>query len=115
MSNEKEQALRYNSGKPQMSLIDLNSLEPMVRVLEYGCKKYFRDNWKRGFPVTQLCDSLLRHIAEFLEGKNIDEESQCEIIGHILCNCMFISHTLKNHPEFDDRIKKEKIEEIKNG
>ena len=30
-----EKALRYNEGKPQWSLIDFDSLEPMVRVLEY--------------------------------------------------------------------------------
>jgi hypothetical protein len=35
-----EQSLRYNEGKPQWSLVDFKSLEPMVRVMEYGCQKY---------------------------------------------------------------------------
>lgn len=32
--------LRYNTGKPKWSLIDYKSIEPMVRVLEYGMHKY---------------------------------------------------------------------------
>ena len=36
-----KQALRYNQGKVQWSLVDYKSIEPMVRVLEYGCKKYY--------------------------------------------------------------------------
>lgn len=34
------QALRYNEWKPQWSLVDFGSLEPMVRGLEYWAKKY---------------------------------------------------------------------------
>jgi len=36
----KEQALRYNEGKPQWSLIHYKSLEPLIRVMEYGAHKY---------------------------------------------------------------------------
>ncbi len=35
-----EKSLRYNTGKPQWSLVDFKSLEPLVRVMEYGCIKY---------------------------------------------------------------------------
>lgn len=34
------EALRYNIGKPQWSLIHYKSLEPMIRVMEYGAHKY---------------------------------------------------------------------------
>ena len=35
-----EKALRYNQGKPKWSLVHFQSLEPLVRVLEYGAHKY---------------------------------------------------------------------------
>ena len=40
-----ENALRYNTGKPQWSLMSYKSMEPMIRVLEYGAHKYsvFKD------------------------------------------------------------------------
>jgi hypothetical protein len=106
----KEQALRYNTNKPQWSLVDFESLTPMVRVLEFGATKYTPNNWRKGIPVTKLCESLLRHVFELLDGKDIDEESKINIVGHIQCNAMFLAHTLKHHPEFDDRFKKENKE-----
>lgn len=35
-----EKSLRYNQGKPKWSLVHFQSLEPLVRVLEYGAHKY---------------------------------------------------------------------------
>lgn len=40
ITNQMEQALRYNNGKPQWSLVDFDSLEGLVHVLEYGADKY---------------------------------------------------------------------------
>ena len=45
---KKEMADRFNAGKLQWSMVDFKSLEDMVRVLEFGAKKYSRDNWKKG-------------------------------------------------------------------
>ena len=47
-----EKALRYNIGKPQWSLVHYESIEPMIRVLEYGAHKYsiFEDD--KGFQYT---------------------------------------------------------------
>ena len=86
------QALRYNSGKPQLSMVDLKCLEPCARVLEYGAKKYARDNWKKGMDVSKIVDSLLRHIGDLQAGKTIDEESGQLIIGHIQCNALFLGN-----------------------
>ena len=85
-----EQAMRFNEGKPQYSLIDLKSLEPMARVLEFGAKKYARDNWKKGLPMSQILDSMMRHIAAMQDGEYIDPESGLPHIGHIQCNALFL-------------------------
>ena len=96
------QALRYNQGKVEWSLVDYKSLEPMVRVLEYGCKKYARNNWKKGMPVTQIIESMLRHTYKLLEGELVDPESGVEHVGHIQCNAMFLAYVLNEKPEFND-------------
>ncbi len=85
-------ALRYNKGKPQYSLLDLECLEGCVRVLEFGAKKYSRDNWKKGLPTTQIIDSLLRHLGAVLRGELIDPESGLSHIGHIQCNALFLGN-----------------------
>lgn len=91
-NEDHQQAARYNEGKPQYSLIDLNSLEPCARVLEFGAKKYARDNWKKGMSVTKILDSLLRHISALQKGELIDPESGLSHIGHIQCNALFLGN-----------------------
>jgi len=98
----KVQADRFNEGKPQYSLLDLKSMEPMVRVLEYGCQRYSRDNWRKGLPATEILDSLLRHVTTLQRGERLDSESGLQHIGHILCNAMFLSYVLNEKKEFDN-------------
>ena len=99
---ESPQALRYNQGNGECSSVDFKSLEPMVRVLEYGGKKYARNNWRKGMPATQIIESMLRHTYKLLEGELVDPESGIEHIGHIQCNALFLSYVLSEKPEFND-------------
>jgi hypothetical protein len=82
-------ALRYNTGKPQWHLVDMKALEPMIRVLEYGAKKYSTDNWRKGMPREMVLDCLIRHVAALLDGEENDPESGLPHIGHVMCNAMF--------------------------
>jgi hypothetical protein len=97
------QALRYNQGKLQWSLVDFKSLEGMVKVLEMGAEKYDKHNWKKGMPVTQVGESLMRHLFAFLNGENTDSESGLSHLSHVLCNAMFMEYILREKPNFDDR------------
>ncbi len=98
-------ALRYNTGKRKWSLVDFESLEPLVEVLEYGAEKYSPHNCQKGHPTTELIDSLMRHLVEYNNGKDYDEESGCSLIGHIMANAMFLSYVMKHKPELDNRYK----------
>jgi hypothetical protein len=101
--DKNEQALRYNQGKLEWSLVDFDSLEGLVRVLEYGKDKYARDNWKLGMPVTQVTESLMRHLFAFAKGEDVDPESGCRHISHVLCNAMFLEYILREKQHYDDR------------
>lgn len=94
-----DKALRYNDGKPQWSLVDFDSLEPLVRVLEYGAKKYSKNNWKKGLDKQQILESLMRHLIKLMNNELVDEESQEQHIGHILANAMFYSYFSNNNPK----------------
>ena len=86
------QALRYNNGKRQWNLIDFKSLEPMVKVLEFGSIKYLPDNWKKGMPREQILNSAMRHLTAMLDGEEIDSESGLPHSAHVACNMMFLSY-----------------------
>jgi hypothetical protein len=44
MESTMDNSLRFNEGKPNYGYIHFKSLEPMVRVLEYGAVKYKLNN-----------------------------------------------------------------------
>jgi hypothetical protein len=100
---DKPKGLRYNTGKAKWSLIDFPSLEPMVRVMEYGAGKYAPHNWKKGMSHTEIAECLMRHLFAYLNGEDTDPESGESHVGHIQCNAMFLQYNIKNHPELDDR------------
>ena len=109
MTNE-NLAMRYNQNKPKFSLLDLNSLIPCVEVLEFGAKKYARDNWKKGLIVTEILDSMMRHISALQNGEIIDPESGLSHIGHIQCNALFLGGKNNiNDLSLQIKIKKEEI------
>lgn len=87
---------RFNEGKPQWSLVDFKSIEPMVRVLEHGKEKYGRGNWQLGLDKMEICESLLRHVFAYLSGEIVDSESGIQHTGHMLANAMFLEY-MENH------------------
>lgn len=85
--------MRFNEGKNRFDYINFSSLVPMVKVLEYGAKKYDLNNWKKPPKEdNEHLASMLRHIVALLEGERIDPESKLPHIGHIMCNAMFHSY-----------------------
>jgi hypothetical protein len=94
---------RFNTGKLKWSLVDFESLEDMVRVLEFGAEKYSVDNWKKGLPTKEIVESMLRHTFAYLNGEDLDPESGLPHLGHIQCNAMYLSYMGKHKPEFDNR------------
>lgn len=98
---------RKNQGKLKWSLVDFPSFEPMVRVLEFGAAKYAAHNWKKGLKITEVIDSLMRHLTALNDGEDNDPESGLPHIGHIQCNAMFLAFMLKNRPDLDERHKVE--------
>lgn len=100
---KEELGLRFNESKVKWSLVDFDCFEDMVKVLEFGAKKYAAWNWKKGLKITEVMESLQRHQNAIAKGENLDPESKLPHIGHLQCNAMFLAYMLKYKPEMDDR------------
>ncbi len=98
-------AMRFNSGKLRWSLVDFDALDDMVKVLEFGAKKYDDNNWKKGLKTPEIFESIMRHLVAYMRGEDIDLESGLPHTGHILCNAMFLSYMQKYKSDFDTRTK----------
>lgn len=95
-TESEDRALRYNEGKPELSMVDTEIINLMAFVLMYGATKYPRDNWKKGFPRELVMDSLLRHAHAYANGEDNDEESGLSHLGHVATNAMFLAYYKKN-------------------
>jgi hypothetical protein len=90
-------ALKFDSAKTDMSQLPLADLELLAQVLEYGAKKYTRDNWKQGggHDPNRLIAACLRHLAAYQEGEKRDPESGLPHIAHACCNLVFIMRQIR--------------------
>jgi hypothetical protein len=103
----KSEAVKFDNGKPDWSLVPFESLEGMVRVLEFGAAKYSGWNWcdGGGFKWTRIIGSSLRHLFAFARGEDKDPESGLSHIYHVQCNMLFLAHYIGNKEKYnkDDR------------
>lgn len=84
-----EKALRFNTGKPKLSMYPTNAMIEVTKVWEKGLEKYPKDNWKQLYgpeTIPAVLDSALRHIIEMLDGNHFDKESGLLHAAHAICN-----------------------------
>lgn len=86
-------ARRDNQGKPELTywMQVPNGMSTFVDVMEYGARKYERNNWKKGGkPDQEYFDAALRHLSAFLNGESHDPESRCSHLGHAVWNLLVV-------------------------
>jgi len=110
-SDAKGTGARYISGKADLSLIPLSTLEEEARVWMYGTKKYKAFNWMKGMPWSVPLGCALRHIAAWQRGEDMDEESGEHHLAHAMCNLRMLMLYSKAYKEGDDRPPKEYFSE----
>lgn len=104
--------------KPDMSLLPLDLLEGLARTYEYGCIKYSRNSWRKGFKQSNMLAASLRHITDYKDkGQmfDIDAIERADMhIYHIdmaIFNLLCVKDSILNHPELDDRYIREEKDE----
>lgn len=110
MSDAMDEYFYYNDTQPLFgifsSLLLQDHVESMVRVLEFGSRKYASLNYTKGMKFSRVLNSFRRHTWADLRGEECDVESGISHLGHAMCNVMFmlLYSKLYDGSEFDDRI-----------
>lgn len=104
-SNEKGSGARYNGGKVDYSYIPLSTLDEEAKVWMAGAAKYKRFNWAKGMSWSAVLASLMRHLAAWQSGEDLDPETGLSHLGHAACNLRMLTLYAKTYPEGDDRPK----------
>jgi len=83
--------VKYDSGKPRFSLVPLNALRAVVRVLDAGARKYAPDNWRKVPDARRrYYDAVHRHIGEWWDGEKLDPETGEHHLAHAACCILFL-------------------------
>jgi len=77
--------VKYDEGKPRVSLIPPRVILRLAEVFEHGAEKYGEGNWKEGLDPVRLYDAGQRHQLAWLDGERTDESGYPHL-AHALWN-----------------------------
>lgn len=98
--------LKYDNGKPDLSIVPLALETACARAFEFGANKYGRNNYRHGLKYTRLIAAALRHIKAWNEVEDLDLESGLSHLDHaIACLAMLAvsENSIENSEKYDDR------------
>ena len=94
-------------GKPEYAVLPWDAIEEVVRVFEYGAKKYKAPfTYRSGVAFSNLASAAFRHLVLwFFFREDHDKESGCLHLAHVAANVMMIISMINfnwRSLEFDD-------------
>ena len=98
----KETAVKFDNDKVDWMILPYDALEEIIKVMEFGARKYARGNFAsgEGLEYTRVLNSLMRHILAFSRGEDLDPETGISHMAHAGCNILFLLHYIKNPEKF---------------
>lgn len=101
-----KKALRLNEGKAPLAYVLTfpEAIRGIAKVCEVGEAKYARLNYLlAGKPSSEYVNSLMRHLLAWHTGEDIDPESGCHHLDHVVWNSMALSEFVHTNKSIDDR------------
>jgi hypothetical protein len=102
------QAIKHDQNKTDWAILPIAPSQEIIKVFEYGAKKYARGNYLEGdgLAYSRVLNSLLRHVYAFMQGQDVDPETGLSHMAHAGCNVyMLLAYELSEPGRFanDDR------------
>ncbi|CAB5195132.1 hypothetical protein UFOVP176_62 [uncultured Caudovirales phage] len=85
--------LKYDSGKLNWSLMPFGALQEVVKVLEFGSKKYAPNNWQYVDNADErYWNAAMRHLIAYKTESTNDSETGLSHLAHAICCMLFLQH-----------------------
>ena len=81
--------MKFDDNKRDFTLLPWPAVEEIVKVLEFGAKKYARDNWKN-VEADRYVKAAFRHLIAYSQGEENDKESGLSHLAHLGCCVLFL-------------------------
>lgn len=88
---EKPSGKKYDRKKLNYALLPWDAVEEVVKVLDYGAKKYAPDNWKHvDNAEDRYFAAAMRHLLARRKGFRRDSQSRKLHLAHATCCLLFL-------------------------
>lgn len=102
-----QKAATDDGGKPPLANLPWAGIREVAMVQAYGHKKYNDfNNYRKGMEVSRNLSCAIRHISDFMDGKDLDDESKRNHLAHAACRLLFVLQNIHDKTAIDDRYTK---------
>jgi hypothetical protein len=101
---DESQGIKFDDGKLQWDLLPWDGVAEIVKVLQFGAKKYAPHNWEKGIKFSRIFGAVIRHMTAWFLGETNDPETGLNHLAHAGCEILFaLTYSVRGMKEFDDR------------
>ena len=87
--DEVEQGQKFDDDKLDWTLMPWDEMQQVLEILEFGVKKYSRNNWKK-IESSRYEKAAMRHLISYITGEKNDSETGKSHMAHLVCNALFL-------------------------
>lgn len=97
-----EHAVKFDQDKVDWAILPMDALEEVIKVFQFGEKKYARGNFAKGegLEYTRVLNSLMRHTTSFMRGEDNDPETGKSHMAHAGCCVLMLLHYITHKDQF---------------
>lgn len=96
--------MKKDYGKLPWHLLPSDAVEEVVKVLDFGAKKYSARGWETGMAWSRPFSAAMRHLWKWFRGEGVDSETGLSHLAHAACNILFLlAYEKRNMTHHDDR------------
>lgn len=81
---------KFDDAKPRYSLFPVKTMGVILKVLEYGARKYAPGNWSKCEEPLRYYDACVRHLEAWRAGEINDPETGLPHLAHACCCAIFL-------------------------
>jgi hypothetical protein len=98
------EGLKFDGGKLPYELLPDDAIEEVVKVLQFGAKKYAPRNWEKGIVFSRLYGAIRRHGVAWFKGEDNDPETGISHLAHLATEALFaLAFAIRKTKNVDDR------------
>lgn len=100
------EASHKDEGKTALQyILAMQGLDDVAKVGMYGAQKYSQWNYMAGSSYMRFLGSCARHLTAYIRGEDVDPESGCKHLAHLIYNCLMLLEWTYRGVGKDDRYK----------